>query len=82
MKGVKGACVVFMHPLFDVVKGVVIDELHCVFLGVVTILLEFWFHTQYSHMDYNIRPKVTICNNEMAMCEVVMYECFHLLTYV
>lgn len=33
-KGVKGASILFKLPRFDVCRGVVIDSLHCIYLGV------------------------------------------------
>ena len=33
--GIKGASVLFLHSLFKIAKGVAIDSLHTLFLGVV-----------------------------------------------
>ena len=41
--GVKGASVLCLHPPFNLVKGMVVDTLHTLFLGVVKGLLGFWF---------------------------------------
>lgn len=49
-----------MHPLFNVPKGVVIDVLHCVFLGVILTLAKHWFHQEHSSMDYSIKDKVSL----------------------
>ena len=42
-KGMKGLSVLFRHPCFDVSKGVVVDALHGLYLGVVHSLLSLWF---------------------------------------
>ena len=34
--GIKGASVLCAHKPFDLVKGTVIDSMHCVFLGVMS----------------------------------------------
>ena len=33
--GIMGISVLAAHPPFDLVKGVVVDAMHCVFLGVM-----------------------------------------------
>ena len=43
MCGVKGATVLALHPTFDVVHGIVVDDLHGLFLGVTLTLLNIWF---------------------------------------
>ena len=37
----------------------VIDHLHCLFLGVTLALMKFWFNKKHSKNSYNIRQKVT-----------------------
>ena len=58
VKGIKGASVLFLHKPFDVVKGVGIDSLHIVFLGVVSDLLKYWFDKQHRTAAYSIYSKV------------------------
>lgn len=41
--GVKGPTVLALLPSFDLVWGVVIDDLHGIFLGVTLTLLHLWF---------------------------------------
>ena len=38
----KGPTVLGLHPFLDLVKGVVVDDLHGVFLGVTLTLLRLW----------------------------------------
>ncbi len=47
-----------MHRPFDLVKGYVIDALHCVFKGVVPNLMSFWFGDKNKREDFSIRDKV------------------------
>ena len=57
-KGVKGACVLSLHPPFDLVKGAVIDALHGLFLGVVKHLLTLWFDKSKRSQPFYIGDKV------------------------
>ncbi len=41
--GVKGPTILGLHPFLDVVKGVVIDDLHGIYLGVTLSMLHLWF---------------------------------------
>jgi hypothetical protein len=41
--GIKGASVLFLHSPFNNVKGIAVDSLHTLFLGVVKDLLKHWF---------------------------------------
>ena len=41
--GIKGASIMFLHSPFNIVKGIAIDSLHTLFLGVVKDLLKHWF---------------------------------------
>ncbi len=58
VKGIKGATVLFLHRPFDVVKGIGIDSLHIIFLGVVSDLLKYWFDKQHRTSTYSIYSKV------------------------
>ena len=55
----KGPTVLALRPLFDVVKGVVIDDLHGIFLGVTLTLLHLWFDKANKGKAYYIGNKVT-----------------------
>ena len=57
--GVKGACVLGLHSPFDVCRGVVIDSLHCLYLGVMLKLLKLWFDKGSRAKDFSIRDKVS-----------------------
>ena len=39
----KGPTVLALHPCFDLVSGVVIDDLHGIYLGVTQSLIRLWF---------------------------------------
>lgn len=49
--GVKGPTALALHPHFDLASGVVIDDLHGIFLGVT---LHLWFDKQNKGMPYFI----------------------------
>lgn len=46
--GFKAPSPLLQLPSFDVVNGIAIDTMHCVFLGVVKQLLGLWFNTKHS----------------------------------
>ena len=54
----KGLSALFRHPPFDVSKGVVIDVLHGLYLGVVLSLLSLWFDKVNRNMPFYIGDKV------------------------
>ena len=56
--GIKGASIFMMHHPFNMAKGFVVDDLHCVYLGVVKHLLAYWFGVQFNQYGFNIRSKV------------------------
>ena len=61
MCGVKGPCVLALHPCFDLVQGVVIDDLHGIFLGVTLTMLNLWFSKGSRGKAYFIGDKVRKC---------------------
>lgn len=59
-KGVKGACILSLHSPFDLVRGTVVDSLHCIFLGVASQLLSLWFDKKNRADVFYIGNKVWI----------------------
>ena len=63
VKGIKGASVLCTQRSFDLSTGVVIDVMHCVFLGLVEkTLMGFWFGASHRGSPYSIRRKVNSIN--------------------
>ena len=58
--GVKGLCVLACHRPFNLVKGVVIDPMHTVFLRVVLLLALLWFDQDHRSEEYSIRKKASL----------------------
>lgn len=58
--GVKGPTVLALLPSFDLVWGVVIDDLHGIFLGVTLTLLHLWFAKSNKAKPFFIGSKVCI----------------------
>ena len=56
----KGPTVLALHPPFDLVWGVVIDDLHDLFLGVSLSLLRLWFDKSHGGKPHFIGSKVYI----------------------
>ncbi len=60
--GIKGASILCSHGHFDLSTGMVIDVMHCVFLGVMAkTLMGFWFGTGNRTAPFSIRRKVNNC---------------------
>lgn len=47
-----------LHPPFDIVKGIVVDYMHTVLLGVVPALLNLWLSKENKDKPYFIGNKV------------------------
>ena len=58
MCGVKGATVLALHPTFNIVHGVVVDDLHGLFLGVTLTLLHLWLDRKSRNKPFFIGNKV------------------------
>ena len=58
--GVLGASVLCLHDPLDLVKGFVIDDLHCLFLGVTKHMLSLWFDKKYRSHNFYIGEKVLL----------------------
>ena len=57
--GITGISVLAAHPPFDLVKGVVVDAMHCVFLGVMAkTLIPLWCDTTHRFKPFSIRRNV------------------------
>lgn len=57
-KGIKGYSALYRHPLFNLKRGIVLDELHCLYLGVVLTLLKLWFGKENKGKLFYIGHKV------------------------
>ena len=58
MKGILGASVLCLHALVDLVKAIVMDDIHCLFLSVTKLLISLWFLKTYRSFDFCIGRKV------------------------
>ena len=47
-----------LHKSLDLINGFVIDDLHCLFLGVTKTLLSLWFDAKYRFYGFHIGPMV------------------------
>ena len=56
--GIKGATVLSLHRPYDISKGIAIDDLHAIFLGVTLDLLRFWFDTKHRTEVFSLRSQV------------------------
>lgn len=60
MNGILGPTVLSLHPPFDLCAGVVIDDLHGLYLGVTLRLLNLWFDKRNKREDFYIGDKVIL----------------------
>lgn len=56
--GVKGYSWFMFIPGFDIIKGVAVDYMHCVLLGVTKTLMTLWFDKSRATEFWNISKKV------------------------
>lgn len=59
----KGPTVLALHTCFDTVCGIVIDDLHGVFLGATLKLLNLWFNKAHKGKPFFIGDQVCVCVN-------------------
>jgi len=52
---VKGPSVLYLIPGLDIIRGVIPDSMHCIFLGVVNLLLTLWIN--FPNYSYHINKK-------------------------
>lgn len=57
-------------PNFDCVNGTVVDNLHCIELGVMKAMFSFWFDSCYSGSIFSIRRNCTVINNLLSAISV------------
>lgn len=55
--GVKGISPLVALKDYDLIRGTVIDYMHCVLLGVVCLLLNLWFDSENHFQKYYITPR-------------------------
>ena len=58
VQGIKGPSVLSLHPPFQLPWGVIVDDLHCLYLGVASHLIDLWFDKKYRSKDHYIGQKV------------------------
>ena len=74
VQGIKGPNVLSLHPPFQLPWGVIVDDLHCLYLGVASHLIELWFD-KYRSKDHYIGQKV---QRTMVQCILMckMQSCY------
>lgn len=66
VNGVKGASALMLLPEFDMVKGFVVDNLHCVDLGVTRQLTNMWLDSCNHSHDWYVGTRITEINVKLA----------------
>ena len=56
--GIKGATVLSLHRPYDPSKGITIDDLHTIFLGIASNMLHFWFDNKHRTELFSLRSQV------------------------
>lgn len=60
VNGVKGPSWLTFFPNFNIVKGISIDYMHSVLLGVQKLLLRLWFSSEFKSKDFSFHEHVHI----------------------
>lgn len=71
--GVKGPSYITSVPVYDGIKGTVVDYMHCVLLGVTRLLLCLWFNTENHNELWYCGNKVGICDKRLLQIKPPMY---------
>lgn len=65
VEGIKGPSVLMFCPMFDVSKGVAIDYMHLICLGVVRLLLKLWFDIGISLKNWSLYRFLDIVDSRL-----------------
>lgn len=65
--GVKGISPAFGLPGYDIVSGTGIDYMHTVLLGVVKMLMSYWFESRFKGKPFYCGRKIKICDARRAI---------------
>ena len=65
-----------LHKPVDLVKAVVVDDLHCLFLGVSKLLISLWFSKTYRSFDFYIGEKVFCLKLILIIIIIIMYPMY------
>ena len=63
--GVKGLTWIMYFPRFNVIKGMAIDYMHAILLGVVKMLTTLWFDKAYKKFPWCIADKASIIDQQI-----------------
>ena len=58
--GVLGPSVLSLHKPFVLPTSIVIDDLHCIYLGVTKTILKLWFNSKFKRAPFYIGNKVHV----------------------
>ena len=63
--GIKGLHWLHFLPNFDIVRGVAVDYMHCIMLGIMKMMLSLWFDKSYRAEPFSISNKVKEVNDKL-----------------
>ena len=58
MANYEGIPVLALHCPFDLAKGIAVDDLHCIYIGVTSDLLHYWVDKTFWGKQYSIQAQV------------------------
>ena len=70
VKGVKGPSVIRVLPSFDQVRGIAVDFMHCVCLGVARQFVGMWMDSKHHQQSYYIGRRKREINNRLLAIDV------------
>ncbi|XP_066912244.1 uncharacterized protein [Clytia hemisphaerica] len=65
VKGVKGPSPLMLVPDYDVIRGMGIDYMHAVLLGVTKLLMSFWFDGSHKGESYSVFQALPTIENRL-----------------
>lgn len=63
--GIKAPSPLLQLPSFDIVNGIAIDAMHCVYLGVVKQLVGLWFNSKHSGQRWYCGNRVEVVDKRL-----------------
>lgn len=63
--GIKAPSPLLQLPSFDVINGIAIDAMHCVYLGVVKQLVGLWFNSKHSDQRWYCGSRVEMVDKRL-----------------
>ena len=78
--GVKEYSPLHLLPSFDVIKGIPVDYMHCVLIGMVKNMAKLWFNSTNHTKEYDMSAVYVYCSCKNSASYISMLEPCQILT--